>query len=317
MLTLIASQTLAPQTLTIYLHGNVRGTLLRGVYHVADYVNVASKDTLTLLPGVRLVFAGMASANISGRIVAEGLPGDSIVFTADSLVASHWNGLNFYNGGSYYASRFAYCTFEKYGSVGSTAYGVRFYWDNNSSFSHCLFRGGINAGGVYSNGAAPRFECCTISGNAGRGLSYLSSAPTLYGCKISANGLSGIECASGASSCPLLLDSSRVLNNGGDGLLFTANGAARITRTEFTGNGGAGVLFQQPSSGCSLLVDSCVFGGNGWTNLNVNGGTNAHVAITRSTIRHGQSYGLFLAPPGEKPPHGMERSFLCRLPAMA
>ncbi|MHC1776407.1 MAG: T9SS type A sorting domain-containing protein [Lentimicrobium sp.] len=113
-------------------------------YMINGTVTIPSGSVLTIEPGVTVNFSGHYKFIVEGRLLAEALPGDSIIFTATDAETG-WHGLRFLNtiAAGEDTSRIAYCRLE-YGRVhgdcpdnrGGAVYAAR----SNVVISHCLIR---------------------------------------------------------------------------------------------------------------------------------------------------------------------------------
>lgn len=98
--------------------GNVSGTwtLANSPYHVLGEITVPDGQTLTIEPGVEVVFIGHHKFNVQGRLLAVGTQQDPILFTAEDKNAG-WHGVRFINTPSTNdTSKIIYCSL-KYGKA--------------------------------------------------------------------------------------------------------------------------------------------------------------------------------------------------------
>lgn len=92
------------------ISGAQSGTLGPGEYTVTGNVSVGSGATLTIKPGTKFLHTGNFKWNISGKLLAEGAPGDSIYFIRKDAVDKHRMGsINFSNAK---ASKLDYCVVD-------------------------------------------------------------------------------------------------------------------------------------------------------------------------------------------------------------
>jgi hypothetical protein len=200
-------------------------------YNVTCDVTVPTGQTLTIQPGVNVLFAGHYKFIVNGNLQAMGTEQDSIMFTrAFPTEESKWWGIRFLNAGD--TSRLAYCRIEWGHAEGGSNpfydyYGGGIDCENSplvvthSLLTHNASRydgGAINikdcsplilnttiadnvalddgAGGgisVWPN-SSPRFERCVISSNSadnGGGVYCRSSAPLFVNCDFIGNTASG------------------------------------------------------------------------------------------------------------------------------
>ena len=105
------------------LSGPLSGTLGPGTYNIIGNISIESGDSLTLMPGTTFQFDGAYSFSIYGTLLAEGIEGDSIHFTTDTLTnPDRWRGLRFHDATSS-GSQLAYCIIE-YGRQSGNGGGV-------------------------------------------------------------------------------------------------------------------------------------------------------------------------------------------------
>jgi predicted outer membrane repeat protein len=184
--------------------GDVSGTwTLSGSPYIVDgELSIQSGYTLTIEPGVQVVFSDNYKFNVYGRLLAVGSETDSILFTAQDEDAG-WNGLRFVdsNTNGQDSSKVVHCRIERgkppTGASGSDRNGGGIYCENSSDIliSETLIRknrgtygGGIyldssdvnirdsridtngtwqggDGGGIYSKDSNPWLERVTIRGN--------------------------------------------------------------------------------------------------------------------------------------------------------
>ena len=103
--------------------GNVSGTWVKAnsPFLINGEINVPNSETLTIEPGVEVVFKGHYKFNVQGRLLAIGTQQDSIHFTAENTVTG-WHGIRFnYTPNINDTSKIIYCSF-KYGKANTGAY---------------------------------------------------------------------------------------------------------------------------------------------------------------------------------------------------
>ncbi|MCX6641593.1 MAG: right-handed parallel beta-helix repeat-containing protein [bacterium] len=208
----------------IYVSGNVSGTWTTDSVLVTGEIRVPSGSTLSITPGVRVIFQGHYPFLVYGYLQAVGNPADSILFTAANE-SDGWRGLRFINAPD--SSHLSYCIIERGRSTGvypdSNGYGGGLYaYHSNPSIRHSTFRqnycewygGGAcfwgqsnalveecvftdntsddDAGAIFcGNSSNPRISRCSLINNWtlawGGGICSFLSSPTVEYCTISDN----------------------------------------------------------------------------------------------------------------------------------
>ncbi|MFC1887706.1 choice-of-anchor Q domain-containing protein [Candidatus Cloacimonadota bacterium] len=125
----------------------VEGEINENTHWTADTVTVVGDlivnngIVLMIDPGVVIEFTGFYSINVSGTIIAEGIPDERIVFRSetgglfhpDSTETGSWNGIKFINTqADNEVSIFRYCIFENSKSLNEDIIGGVFYCYNYS-----------------------------------------------------------------------------------------------------------------------------------------------------------------------------------------
>jgi hypothetical protein len=127
--------------------GDVSGTwtLEGSPYHINGEITIPNGKTLTIEPGVEVIFTGHYKFNVKGRMIAIGTEQDSIIFTADDHSAG-WHGLRFDNTpSSNDSSIIEYCRLE-YGKANTGSGdadrvgGAILIRCDKLRISHCLFQ---------------------------------------------------------------------------------------------------------------------------------------------------------------------------------
>jgi hypothetical protein len=191
------------------LSGSLSGTLGPGTFHVVDTISVESGDTLCLLPGTTFTFDGGYPFNIRGTLLAMGVSGNFIGFTANLQTnPTGWRGLRFLDSSST-GSQLTLCLIENGRAQGSEPdnFGGGIYCGSSSPiFSSCTIsnNGAYLGGGIYCNNSSASFAHCVVSDNSGSsygvgGVYCLLSSPSFTNCTIrdnSANDVGGVRCDS-------------------------------------------------------------------------------------------------------------------------
>jgi|GEM_PF-2387271 len=135
-------------------------TLAGSPYEVEGTITVPDDSTLTIEPGVQVVFSGNYQFIVHGRLTAVGTESDSILFTASDPVAG-WGGLRLES--AHVLSRVEYCRFElgwAQGAFPDNCGGAIYMNGAVQSISHCSFadnQAALYGGAVYLWGGAPQF----------------------------------------------------------------------------------------------------------------------------------------------------------------
>ncbi len=136
--------------------GNVSGTwALKGSpYYINGEITIPNDSTLTIEPGVDVIFTGNYKFNVKGRLLAIGTETDTILFTVNDTTGFHhltlpgggWHGIKILDVASSNDSTiFEYCTFE-YGKsntgsgIVNRSGGAIYSTIDKLRVSHCLFR---------------------------------------------------------------------------------------------------------------------------------------------------------------------------------
>jgi N-acetylneuraminic acid mutarotase len=141
--------------------GNVSGKWSRAnsPYFINGEVTIPNDSTLTIEPGVEVVFMGHYKFNVQGRLLAVGTKKDSIRFTAEDKNIG-WHGIRFDNTpGSNDTSRIAYCSFRygkantgvTYDRCGGAIFINKF---NKVLVSNSSFELNLNSGNMNTTGGA-------------------------------------------------------------------------------------------------------------------------------------------------------------------
>jgi parallel beta-helix repeat protein len=95
--------------------GNVSGTWYKSLspYYISGDITIPEDSTLTIEPGVQVIFTGHYLFNVEGRVLAVGNQTDSISFRPQNI-SEGWQGINIYGYGNEpgFNSRFSYCIIE-------------------------------------------------------------------------------------------------------------------------------------------------------------------------------------------------------------
>jgi parallel beta-helix repeat protein len=206
--------------------GAVSGTwtLAGSPYLIQGSIQIANATTLTIQPGVQVIFQGTYKLNVQGRLLAIGTSSDTIIFTAANTT-NGWRGIRFDNTpGTNDSSKIIYCKLQYGKATGSSPddCGGALYFNNYSktliSQSNILYcKSNSNGGGIYCKNSNPVITNNFISNNStdanGGGAIYCDNAanPTISNNIISYNTAKGVGFSkSGGITC---LGSPTISNN--------------------------------------------------------------------------------------------------------
>jgi len=164
--------------------GTVSGTWTsaNSPYYINGEITVPDGETLTIEPGVEVVFMGHYKFNVQGRLLAVGTKNDTIRFTAEDKETG-WHGIRFMSTpNTNDTSKIAYCSF-KYGKANTgsgldRAGGAMLISGfDKVVVSNCLFDSNMQSGegmdppeagpAILVNDASPIITNSTFSNNTG------------------------------------------------------------------------------------------------------------------------------------------------------
>jgi N-acetylneuraminic acid mutarotase len=239
--------------------GNVSGTwaLANSPYHIIGEITIPNDSTLTIEPGVEVIFKGHYKFNVQGRLLAIGTKNDSIRFTAEDKDAG-WHGIRFNQTLSTNdTSKLIYCSF-RYGkantgsgldSAGGAIMISRFdkVVVSNSLFEQNWSYGNIDETGgaaIFIEWASPLIKENTLKNNLGIGAIkciYTSSAKLLNNSFLYNGGPYGaIVCGYSSLNQPTI--SNNIISNnhsyGAGGIFFYAGSYAKVENNIIINNVG-------------------------------------------------------------------------------
>jgi hypothetical protein len=169
--------------------GDVSGTwtIANSPYYVNGEITIPNDSTLTIEPGVEVIFTGHYKFNVQGRLLAIGTETDTIVFTINDTTGFHnltipdggWHGIRFIDTPpTNDSSKIVYCKLQ-YGKANTgSGYYDRFGGAictniNKLLVSHCIFRNNITystdiyttSGGAINIFSNPTIEFCEFTEN--------------------------------------------------------------------------------------------------------------------------------------------------------
>lgn len=164
-------------------------------YQVQAIVTVHSGVTLTIEPGVQILFADNTRLNVNGTLVAQGLQGDEILFSTANHTPGAWQGVWIYgiSGQHSVGNRLEYVTVEYAG--GGIANGANLYASEaDITIRHSIFRNGSDNGISTWNNVAADVSDAEFTGNQAYAARFsdLGVTPTLARLSASGNGVDAI-----------------------------------------------------------------------------------------------------------------------------
>ena len=165
--------------------GNVSGnwTPAHSPYYIDGEITIPNDSTLTIEPGVKVVFMGHYKCNVQGRLLAVGTQQDSIHFTAADTQTG-WHGIRFnYTPSTNDTSKIAFCSF-RHGRANTGDYNgpdrcggaIYIRGFSNVSVSNSRFESNMNDGNIaaatggaaiYAANASPKIENNMFLNNTG------------------------------------------------------------------------------------------------------------------------------------------------------
>ena len=262
--------------------GDVSGmwTKANSPYNINGEITVPDSLTLSIEPGVEVVFTGHYKFNVQGRLLAIGTEADTIVFTINDTTGFHdltipdggWWGIRFMDTPSNNdSSKIVYCKLQ-YGKANTgTSYdnvgGAICAMINKLLVSHCMFRNNtcyypdimLTGGGAIAIFGNPTIEFCEFIGNTGA----FGGAICIWGSNIhpliknnyfhhnGGHGTIDIGSLNGSNTSPVLINNI-IANNHSYGHTSNPNGHGIV---HFSNGGGVALLINNTiiNNSCDLL----------------------------------------------------------------
>ncbi len=153
-------------------------------------VTVAQGATLTIEPGVTVQFLSNGRLTVSGALVAEGTPTQSITFTGVTAAIGSWSGILGYSPVATPSQVTLDYVILEYGGI-SSYYGAQVYSDHaNLTITHSLMRNGAGSGIFHEGDADLDVHDTTFTNNANDAVRIISAEGglNLSGLAASGNG---------------------------------------------------------------------------------------------------------------------------------
>jgi parallel beta-helix repeat protein len=252
-----SAQSRQPNTQKLGVYSDIPAGPVNGIwtragspYNVTGEIRVPNDSTLTIEPGVEVVFMGHYKFNVQGRLLAVGTQQDTIRFTAENTETG-WHGIRFESTpNTNDTSRISYCSF-KYGNANTGSGldrcggGMLISRFDKIVVSNCLFDSNMQSGAgwsppeggpaIYAYYASPIVTNSTFTNNSG-------SKGSAVGCV----------------TCPNAITSNNVfLNNCGafGAIVYVSNSNGIISGNIISNNvatwGGGGILIDNALVGGS------------------------------------------------------------------
>jgi parallel beta-helix repeat protein len=234
--------------------GKVSGTwtFVNSPYHVNGEITVPNGETLTIEPGVAVIFSGHYKLNVQGRLLAVGTQEDTITFTSQDSQAG-WHGIRFDNTASTNdSSKIIYCRLENgkanIGTDNDRCGGAIFIINFKKVFiSNCLIDSNMSNGNPDATG--------------GGGIALLSASPTITHCEFKANtSVFGTAIVIWSSSKALITE-NHFHDNNGHGTINIGAGSAPLLMNNIIENNHStqhGIVHFSNGSGKTVLINNTI-----------------------------------------------------------
>ncbi|MGD9899451.1 MAG: right-handed parallel beta-helix repeat-containing protein [Calditrichaceae bacterium] len=235
-------------------------------YLIDGNLFIEDGSTLTIEPGVEIIFQGFFQIDVQGTLIAEGTESDSIKFTAANQQEG-WSRIVFINTpANNDTSVFSYCIVE-YGNPwrnldNSNKDGGAFYITGFSKLSirhsDIRYNHGVNTA-VYMDNSSPVIENCGIHDNFSYGMLIggSDSQPKIFNNKIFNNSSAGVY--TGYSNQADFVN-NLIFNNSGYGI-YSYQSNSRFINNTIVGNQNGGINFRANS--VNDLYNNIIYGNAG------------------------------------------------------
>jgi hypothetical protein len=251
---------------TFITAGNVSGEwkLANSPYKILGEITIPNNETLTIEPGVNIIFLGHYKLNVQGSLLAVGTQEDSIKFTADNIETG-WHGIRFNQTPSTNdTSKLIYCTFM-YGKANTGAY---------SGFDRCggaIFIKGFSKVLISNSLFQSNMNEGNIAAATGGAAIYIANAdkPTITNSTF-LNNVGTTDCAILSWYTNVIITKNIFSNNTGPhGPIFCAYNSATISDNiishNITTRAGGGIfnMTSQTTVTNNIIIYNQSFGGEG------------------------------------------------------
>ena len=266
---------------TAHVSGEVSGTFVStNLYFVDGELTVPEGDTLIIEPGTKLKFNGNYNLTVYGLLLAEGAPGDTILFTSNQPVPMEGDwGKIILSGAPNSKITYAKMLFGTGGVSGNSSSGVE--------ISHCFIdRQALSAKGIYFSGSTS----LTLTHNdiqvPGRGIDCegASNSNISYNTITTATDY-GIYCPNATNSN---ISYNTITNTGSYGIYCPSSSNSTINYNKISGPPSTGI-YARYSSGATVSHNNLTVTYNGIYVPNASGVTVENDTITGSI----RDYGIY------------------------
>ncbi|MDI6690913.1 MAG: NosD domain-containing protein, partial [Candidatus Bathyarchaeota archaeon] len=224
-----ANITLFPVVKATYVEGYITldtiWTLVDSPYIISNETIVFSNATLTIEPGVEVLFGGFFNIIVEGRLIAEGAENKAIKFTSNALEpeAGAWGTL-------------------------------RFNSTQESSLFHCIVEYGLN--GITVENGCVNIQKSTVRHNSENGVKILDGYVYIENCELINNALGGIFVSDGSQ----VSVQNNFISGNGDGIIL--NGAltseVNITQNKISLNQHSGILCEADAYDNTIIQNNII-----------------------------------------------------------
>jgi len=285
----VVKKNLSPAFKSNIKTGNVSGTWSKksSPYLIKGEITIPDGETLTIEPGVEVIFEGHYKFNVQGRILAIGTEKDTVTFTAKEKETG-WHGIRFENiPASNDSSKIIYCKLE-YGKANSGIQvndrlgGAICATIDKLRISHCLFRNNMtysqkldeSGGGAIFSSGSPVIEYCEFCYNE----STFGSALLIFNSNINplilnnyfhhngGHGTINIGSWGGINTSPVFINNIIANNHSSEhGVIHFSNGGGETvfinnTIVNNTCDGDGGAIFTNFETAKPLFINTIIYG---------------------------------------------------------